>query len=84
MWTCSRGGQGTAFGSSTLLRQGLCVSVWYWQASGRLTPAVTEASPRSVENKLTETIAFDYPDSPIVRGKELGGYKHSTFDNLGK
>lgn len=78
MWTCSHEGQGTEFGSSTLLGQGLCVSVSrYWQASRRLTPAVTEASPRSVENKLTETIAFDYPDSPIVRSKELGGCMHS-------
>ena len=56
------------------------------------TPTVTEASPSLVSTKspcmaraifpTTETNAFDYPDSPIVRGSRFGDSVYKTFNNL--
>lgn len=69
------------------------LSIWN-RPSNLPTLTVTEASPGSLENtespwcelfyKLKETDAFDYCDSPVVRGKRFGDSVYRTFDNLWK
>lgn len=54
--------------------------------------SVTEASPGNSESpespwcelfqKLKEIHAFDYPDSPVLRGNRSGSSKYKTFDIL--
>ena len=62
--------------------------------SNLLTPTVYETSPGSLESteipwcelfyQLKETNAFDYADSPIVRGNKFADSVYKTFDNLWK